>query len=460
MSEVLSVKKAFIIDTNVWLSDPDCWRKYAPEGDVVIPFKVLEEIDHFKTKMSSSVGKNSRQVIRFLDKLRENGDIQKGVVLGEGLGKLKVRKADNSMIPFSLDLTMPDNVILALALDMMKRGSKIVTVVTRDINMRVKCDSLNILVVNHILGKIVESKDSLFSGSSTLEISSVDIDEFWNGETLELTKEEHPGLMLNECLTLECPTDKKKKALARFVGYNKPLVKISANHKAVTKLGLTPRNREQTFALELLMDPTIPVVTLIGKAGCGKTLLAVAAGLAQIGLNKKKKISLKEGIDPAESVYTSMIISRPIQEMGQGLGFLPGPLEEKMAPFMQPIMDNMEVLLGPDSYELQSYMDSGLIKVEAPTYIRGRSIQKAFIIIDEAQNLSPHEIKTIITRVGEGTKIVLTGDIEQIDSEKLDETSNGLTYLVEKFKSYALSGHMTLSKGERSEVATLASQIL
>ena len=210
--------------------------------------------------------------------------------------------------------------------------------------------------------------------------------------------------------------------------------------------GIDARNKEQSFALELLMDPDVEVVSLIGQAGSGKTLLAVAAGLEQV-----------LGDD---NEYKKLIVSRPIQPLGKDIGFLPGTLEEKMDPWLMPIKDNLEFLLGNDRDTVKMYFEKGIIEIEAITYIRGRSITNAFIIIDEAQNLTRHELKTILTRVGEGTKIILTGDIEQIDNIYIDETSNGLTYAVEKFKEYDISGHITLQKGERSKVATLAAKIL
>jgi len=220
-------------------------------------------------------------------------------------------------------------------------------------------------------------------------------------------------------------------------------------------LSIFPRNREQIFALNLLLDPTIPIVTLIGPAGSGKTLITLASAMAQTDRNVFSK---KKGVDP--SLYKKIVVSRPIQPMGRDIGFLPGSIEEKMSPWVQPIVDNLEYLFGGDSMIVNELLTNGTIQIEAPTYIRGRTINNAFIIIDEAQNLSRHELKTILTRVGEGTKIVLTGDIEQIDNRDLDETTNGLTYVVEKFKNYDISGHVTLIKGERSELATLASRIL
>ena len=240
---------------------------------------------------------------------------------------------------------------------------------------------------------------------------------------------------------------RKKTALAKFYNYEKPLKKINGRFKQGI-WGVKPRNKEQNFALDLLMDPEVSIVTLVGKAGSGKTLLAVAAGLAQV-LNT-------DGVPQ----YNKLVISRPIQPMGKDIGYLPGTLEEKMEPWLAPVQDNLQYLMGNDKETLKMYTFDGTIEIEALTYIRGRSISNAFMIIDEAQNLTAHELKTIITRVGENTKIVLTGDIEQIDNVYVDETSNGLAYAIEKFKSYELSGHITLVKGERSKVATLAAKVL
>jgi len=250
-------------------------------------------------------------------------------------------------------------------------------------------------------------------------------------------------LYSNQYVMLVSNSNDKKTALARFNLYSEPLMKM---YKMEPVWDIIPRNKEQTFALELLMDPEVQVVSLIGQAGSGKTLLAVAAGLEQV---------LGES-----SEYKKLIVSRPIQPLGKDIGFLPGTLEEKMDPWLMPIKDNLEFLLGNDRGVVQDYFEKGVIEIEAITYIRGRSITNAFIIIDEAQNLTRHELKTILTRVGEGTKIILTGDIEQIDNIYIDETSNGLTYAVEKFKNYDISGHITLQKGERSKVATLAAKIL
>ena len=239
---------------------------------------------------------------------------------------------------------------------------------------------------------------------------------------------------------------KKKSALACFKGPHEPLKNII--HKSIPDWKIESRNKEQAFAIDMLMNPEIKIVSLVGRAGSGKTLMAIAAGLQQtIGLRSE------------QNHYSRLIVSRPVQPLGKDIGFLPGTMEEKMLPWLMPIQDNLKFLMG-DRTSLEMYMDKGKIELEALTYIRGRSIANAFIIIDEAQNLTKHEVKTIITRIGEGTKIVLTGDVEQIDNVYVNETSNGLTNAVEKFKNSELAGHVTFTKGERSKIATLASKIL
>lgn len=239
----------------------------------------------------------------------------------------------------------------------------------------------------------------------------------------------------------------KKTALVRFLSYNKPVKKVGTFKRGVWDL--KPRNKEQSFALDLLMDPNVPVVSLIGKAGSGKTLLALASALHQTF-----------GEIANDRVYSRIVVTKPVEPVGKDIGFLPGTMEEKMLPWLAPIQDNLQFLFGNDKITLEMHMDEGRIEVEAMTYIRGRSISNAFIIIDEAQNMNRHEIKTVLTRAGEGTKIVLTGDIEQIDNVYIDGTNNGLSYVVEKFKDQEVAGHITLLKGERSKVASVAAKLL
>jgi PhoH-like ATPase len=318
-----------------------------------------------------------------------------------------------------------------------------VVVVSRDINMRVKCDSIGLLSEEYNVGQVVKDSSLIYTGFITHLVDDQIIDQVYEGQDIYIDKEEikiHP----NQLVMLVSNSNEKKTALSRFMGYTKPLKKIVEYKKGVW--GVTPRNKEQCFATNLLMDPSVSVVTLVGKAGSGKTLLAIAAGLEQV-------------LGSDKSNYKKLVVSRPVQPLGKDIGFLPGTLEEKMSPWLMPIQDNLEFLMG-DKTALQTYVHSGVIEIEALTYIRGRSISNAFIIIDEAQNLTTHELKTIITRVGEGTKIILTGDIEQIDNVYIDETSNGLTHAVEKLKEYDITGHIALQKGERSKVATLAARIL
>ena len=275
------------------------------------------------------------------------------------------------------------------------------------------------------------------------------IEQFYAGQSIslspDLVAEQKIVLHPNQFVMLVSSACEKKTALCRFNNYNSSLEPI---YKPDMAYGVNARNKEQAFAIDLLMDPAVKIVSLVGRAGSGKTLMAIAAGLQQT-------IGLRE-----ENPYSRLIVSRPVQPMGKDIGFLPGTFEEKMLPWLMPIQDNLQTLLGNNKSALEMYVDSGKIEIEALTYIRGRSISNAYIIIDEAQNLTKHEIKTIITRIGEGTKIVLTGDVEQIDNVYVNETSNGLAHAVESFKDYHISGHMTFRKGERSEVATLASKVL
>ena len=308
--------------------------------------------------------------------------------------------------------------------------------------MRVKCDSLEIQTEDYIPNKIVNKVEQLYTGFKKHLVDDQIVDQFYSGEQIYLDKEDIK-VSPNQFVMLVSNSNEKKTALAKFKSYNVPLTRALDFKDGVW--GLRPRNKELSFALELLMDDDVKVITLIGKAGCGKTLLAIATGLQQV-------------LD--QSKFQKLVISRPVQPMGKDIGYLPGTMEEKMKPWLMPIQDNIDFLLDGKKDSMSMFYEQGLIQVEALTYIRGRSISNAFIIIDEAQNLTIHELKTIITRVGENTKVILTGDIEQIDNMYLDATSNGLSYAVEKFRPYEISGHITLLKGERSKVATLAAKIL
>ena len=434
-------KKTYILDTSVYLTDANALTAYQ-NNDIIIPFKVLEEVDKHK-KRQDSVGSNARKTIRTLDSIRERGSLYKGVRIAKGKGIVTVKGAESNL----LDTSVADNEIITVALEEKQRNEqRKVILVSRDINMRVKCDALNLLTEDYIINQVVKDTDHLYTGFKMHLVDDQIIDQFYNGEKIYLDKED-VALQPNHFLMLVSNSNEKKTALARFYNYSKPLKRINGEHKHGV-WNVRARNKEQSFALDLLMDPDVQVVTLVGKAGSGKTLLSIAAGLAQAVEETK------------DTTYKRLIVSRPIQPLGKDIGYLPGTMEEKMAPWLSPIQDNLRYLMGNDKETLRMYTSQGIIEIEALTYIRGRSIADAFIIIDEAQNLTAHELKTIITRVGENTKVVLTGDIDQIDNAYVDETSNGLAYAVEKFKSHDISGHITLVKGERSKVATLAAKIL
>jgi len=440
-------KKNYVLDTSVYLTDADALFRF-DNHDIFIPLKVLEEIDKHK-KRQDSVGINARKIIRTLDELRDKGNLQKGVRLGKGQGLLKAVSYEvlkDVIFPPDLDLTIPDHMIIATAMAVRQESTRKTCVVSRDINMRVICDSIGMPSEDYTTERVVHSSDELYSGLATHLVDDQVIDRFYEDEDILIGEDEvdgewHP----NQYVLMVSNANEKKTCLGRFYTHFQPIKKIV--HSKIPDWKISSRNKEQAFAIDLLMDPSVKVVSLVGRAGSGKTLCAIAAGLQQtIGLR--------------ENPYDRMIVSRPVQPLGKDIGFLPGTMQEKMLPWLMPIQDNLQFLVGGNRNTLQMYMDQGKIEIEALTYIRGRSIANAFIIIDEAQNLTSHEIKTIMTRVGEGTKIVLTGDIEQIDNVYVNETSNGLAHAVEKFKEYPIAGHVTFTKGERSEVATLASKVL
>ncbi len=435
------MKRIYVLDTNVFLTNSNSIFEFN-NNDIVIPLKVLDEIDKHK-KRQDGVGLNARSTIRILDGFRSKGNLHKGVRIAKGKGILSVRGYNSEDLPEGCDLDSADNEIITTAITEQKKNlRRKVIVVTRDINMRVKCDSLEILTEDYVTNKIVTDHNKLFSGFKKNLVDDQVIDHVYEGREVFFEKEEGK-FVPNQFLMLVSNANEKKTALVRFKNYSMPLHKVSEYKHSVW--GLKPRNKEQMFALDVLLDPDVPIVTLVGKAGCGKTLLAIASGLDQV---------------LEENRYKKLVVSRPVQPLGKDIGYLPGSMEEKMRPWLMPIQDNIDHLLNGKKDNMGIFFDNGTIQIEALTYIRGRSISNAFIIIDEAQNLTVHELKTIITRVGENTKIILTGDVEQVDSVYLDSTSNGLSYAVEKFKSYDLSAHMTLIKGERSKVATLASKVL
>ena len=439
-------KKNYVIDTSVFLSDADALFSFGI-NDVFVPLKVLEEVDKHK-KRQDSVGFNARKIIKHLDGLREKGSLVKGIRPKQGKGIIKVCDHDfDGIPPNSLDLRVPDHIILSAALKVQNAWPKRKTiVVSRDINMRVIANSIGLESRDYITTRAVEDADKLYDGFKEVLVDDQIIDQFYAHEQVVLDEDQTVNIYPNQFLMLQSSGNPKKTALCCFRAANLPLEATSQNWSNLS-WGIKPRNKEQGFAYDLLFDSNIPLVTLIGKAGSGKTLMAIAAGMEQtLGMRDNK--------------YKKIVVSRPVQPLGKDIGFLPGSMHDKMLPWLMPIQDNLQMVVGHDRTMLRSYMDSGQIEIEALTYIRGRSISNAFVIIDEAQNLTAHEVKTIITRMGDNTKLVLTGDIEQIDNLYTNETSNGLAYAVEKFKTYDLSGHITFKRGERSKLATLAAKIL
>jgi PhoH-like ATPase len=445
----MPTKKNYVLDTSVYLTEASSIFKFE-NNDIFVPLKVLEEVDGHK-KRQDSVGSNARQFIRTLDELRLKGSLEKGVRLGQGMGILKVMSyssLENVIFPPDLDMRLPDHTIIATAKAIqMKEPKRKTILVSRDINMRVICDSIGIPAEDYTSEKAVTSSEELYNGFVVQPVDDQVIDRYYAGEDIFIDQEDIEGEWYsNQYIMLVSNENDKKSALGRFKSHHEPLSNVI--HKNIPDWKIDARNKEQAFAIDMLMDPEIKIVSLVGRAGSGKTLMAIAAGLQQtIGLRTD------------ENHYSRLIVSRPVQPLGKDIGFLPGTMEEKMLPWLMPIQDNLKFLMG-DRTSLEMYMDKGKIELEALTYIRGRSIANAFIIIDEAQNLTKHEVKTIITRIGEGTKIILTGDVEQIDNVYVNETSNGLAHAIEKFKEYRIAGHVTFRKGERSELATLASKVL
>ncbi|WP_214739913.1 PhoH family protein [Exiguobacterium sp. s48] len=437
------MKKTYVLDTNVLLHDPLSLFQFE-EHDVVIPAIVLEELDGKKRNMDE-VGRNARETSRVLDQLRTTGKLHDGVPLENG-GRLFVEIGQHQVdIPF--DVMTNDNRILMVALGLMKQyehdTSHRVVVVSKDILVRVKADAIGIDAEDYLTDHIVDTTD-LYAGYREIEVDQTLIDEFYKVRQLPTSALTKQTLYPNSFVVLKSNVSKAS-ALA-VVDSLQPILRplaLDADHI----WGIHPRNVQQRMALDLLLRDDIPFVTLLGKAGTGKTLLALAAGL-----------SLVED----EQRYNKLVVARPVVPMGNDIGYLPGEMEEKLRPWMQPIYDNLEFLFSANSKDELGNILAGMksIQLEALTYIRGRSMPDQFIIIDEAQNLTKHEIKTILTRVGENSKIVLVGDPYQIDHPYLDEYSNGLTYAVERFKGQNVFGHVQLVKGERSSLARLAADLL
>jgi len=439
----MSRKKIYVLDTSVYLTNADCIYAFK-NSDILVPLKVFEEVDKHK-KRQDTVGAQARKIIRIWDDLRQKGSIYKGVRIGKGLGIIRsVSAGDISQkdLPRDLDIKIPDHLIIATAFKLQNEADKKVILVSRDINMRVIADAIGLPSEDFQNNQVVDNSDNIYSGYSAVLVDDQIIDRFYEKKEVFL---EQPDLVLNQYIMLVSNTNEKKTALGKFINASNPLQQLCFPKKGIW--GIKPRNKEQFFLMDALLDPQVEIITAIGKAGSGKTVIALAAALEQT-------------LDKTKAEYSRIIVSRPVQPLGKEIGFLPGEINEKMSPWLMPIQDNLQFLMGNDKVTLDMYLESGTIEIEALTYIRGRSIANAFIIIDECQNLSIHEIKTIITRIGEGTKIVLIGDIEQIDNIYVNSVTNGLTHVVEKFKNFELAAHITLNKGERSRVASYAAEHL
>lgn len=439
------MSKTFILDTNVLLLDPLAINKFGQSNKVYIPLTVVEELDRFKKDQNEN-GRNARYFSRLIDKLRGQGSLTKGIKLDNG-GKLVISVlTEFKQTPkVGLNLTINDNLILASGLALKETGES-VTLITKDINLRLKADALDIHAEDYETTDV--TLDELYSGQRTLEFDLEKIEEFERERFLKLEENEVAGIYPNEYLILIDKNNPFKKILGRYHARKGGIVPLIRPKEGVW--GVYPKNLEQQFALDALLNNEINMVSLVGKAGTGKTLLAIAAGL-ECAITKQS--------------YSRVLVSRPIVPMGKDLGFLPGDVSEKLGPWMQPIFDNIDFLFGNQraKNEMTTWdelINQGLLHVEPLTYIRGRSLPGQYMIVDEAQNLTPHEIKTIITRAGEGTKIVLTGDSEQIDNPYLDSLNNGLVYCIDKLKGEEIIAHTKLQVGERSPLSEIASKLL
>ena len=464
-----ALKKNFVIDTNVLLHDPSAIFKFS-DNNVIIPIYVIEEVDRFKKELSER-GRNARAASRHLDTFREQGNLGVGVPLPDA-GILRVVFTSKRVSEEFIRPGVADNLILAVALDIQEREPDRATIlVTKDTNLRVRADALGLHAENYQEDNA--SLDDLYPGACEIVIPAEKVDllyesgkcafdfrDEWrrrqevlgtngNGNGSTRRNGNGCGFYANEYVLLRDATNENHTALGRIDTDLNGISSIRAAKDGIW--GIRPRNKEQHFALDCLLDDRIQLVTLIGKAGTGKTLLAIAAGL-------------QKTMD--ENRFHRMLVSRPIFPLGRDIGFLPGDVEEKLNPWMQPIFDNVEYLMGltqTDKKQGRGYhelIDMGVLQIEPLTYIRGRSIPSQYMIVDEAQNLTPHEIKTIVTRVGEGTKLVVTGDPHQIDHPYVDSQSNGLTFTLNKFRGQSIAATVTLFKGERSELAELAANLM
>jgi PhoH-like ATPase len=442
------MKKNYVLDANVLLHDPYAIFKFE-DNDVILPIFAIEEIDQFKRE-GSERGRNARTIARLLDELRTRGSLAKGVLLDQG-GALRIAIPEKR--PAELSVGLPshsqDAAILHVAIEQRDKDKSHPTIfVTMDTNLRIRADAIGVTAETYENQRVdaIELEQSVVD----LAVPGATVDAFFqNGQV------EAPAVVVlypNAGVLLRDAAVPSHTALGRYDAAKGTIVALRVPREGV--MGIRPRNKEQAFALELLLDDSIRLVTLIGKAGTGKTLLALAAGIRRT---------------TEDGVFSRLLVSRPVMPLGRDIGFLPGDVDEKLNPWMQPIFDNLEILftagggIGRGAHKDRGFLElleNGTIQVEPLTYIRGRSLPHQYLIIDESQNLTPHEVKTIITRCGEGTKIVLTGDPQQIDNPYVDQSSNGLSVVADRFRKEKISGHVVLAKGERSELAELAANLL
>ncbi len=437
---VKTKRRKVVIDTNVILFDAFALLKFG-DADIHIPFAVIEEVDKFKRDQGEN-GRNARQFSRFVDVLRGKGSLAQGVQIDNHETYVYITTDMGiSGIGTELDQTKADNRILSTALALQKQHPRSkVELISKDINLRIKADVYGIFATDYDNSDV--NQEDMYEGYLELDVTPAKIDEFYQNKKVTVDNK----LYGNQYVILKDSSNANHSAIGRYSLKDKAIVPLINPPDSIW--GITARNVEQSFALDALLNDEIMMVSLVGKAGTGKTLLAIAAGLFK---------TLDEGR------FQRLLVSRPIFPMGRDIGYLPGDIEQKLNPWMQPIFDNVEFLMGADKKaagRAQELINQGMLNIEPLTYIRGRSIPKQFLIVDEAQNLTPHEIKTIVTRAGSGTKVVLTGDVYQIDNPYVDSANSGLTHAVERFKGQEIAAHVTLTKGERSALAELAANIL
>lgn len=438
------MRKTYVLDTNVLLHDPQALFKFE-DNDLIIPIYVIEEIDQFKREPTER-GRNARAAARFLDLQRERGSLSHGVELEDG-GTLRVHvPATRPELKSALRPSSGDHAILQTALDLRDSMPDRPTIfVTMDVNLRIRADALGLSTEAYENQSV--DLDRQDTGIVELTVTGSELEAFFSNGTLPVAAERAPKP--NASIVLKNGDAQSRSGLGRYRADRGAVTALNVPREGI--MGIRPRNKEQSFALDLLLDDSVKVITILGKAGSGKTLLALAAGLERVAQH---------------GAFSRLLVSRPIMPLGRDLGYLPGDVSEKLHPWMQPIFDNLEFLLvsgGGKRRGLRGFdelFSSGQLQVEALTYIRGRSLPQQFVIVDEAQNLTPHEVKTVITRCGEGTKIVLTGDAFQIDNPYVDSSSNGLSVAASRLSGQRLAGHIVLTKGERSELANIAAREL